>query len=284
MSPQKLDKIILAALKEDAYREDITTRFLIPPNQISRAYIIVKEEAVLCGLDIARQVFRKVNPRLQFTTSFQDGQRVKKNTKIAFLQGNTRAILTAERTALNFLSYLSGIATNTHRYVQKIRPFKTLILDTRKTTPALRALERYAVACAGGSNHRFNLKEMIFVKDNHQKLFKNMTALVNRLSKLKTQRKSSLEIEVEDLEEIEEILKVKPDIILLDNFSIEQLKKAVKTLKMKQRGGYRPLLEASGGVTLKNIRAVAQTGVDRISIGALTHTHHAVDVSLEIKK
>jgi len=284
ISNRQINKIILAALQEDAYKEDVTTKFLIPRDQISQGYILVKEDAVLCGLDIARRVFKKLDPQLKFTTDFKDGARVKKNTKVAFFEGKTRTILTAERTALNFLSYLSGIATNTSQYVKKIQPFKAAILDTRKTTPTLRALERYAVRYGGGTNHRFNLKEMVLVKDNHRKTFKNIAALTNRLLKIKSKSRIPLEVEVDDLQEFIEILKINPDIILLDNFSVPQLKKAVRILKINKRGSTRPLLEASGGVTLKNIRAVAQTGVDRVSIGALTHTHRGIDVSLELIK
>lgn len=277
-----INKIILTALKEDAFKEDITTKLLIPADQISQGYILIKEDAVLCGLDIALRVFEKVGPQIKFVSYFKDGTKVEKNTKVAFFEGKTRAILTAERTALNFFSYLSGIATNTSMYVKKIQPLKTAILDTRKTTPGLRALERYAVKCGGGMNHRFNLKEMVLVKDNHRKVFKNTLALINRLSQLKTKMRIPLEVEVDNLREFKQILNVKPDIILLDNFSVPRLKKAVKMLKINQRGGHKPLLEASGGITLQNIRGIAKTGVDRISIGALTHTHHAINVSLEI--
>ena len=276
-----LDKIILEALREDAYNQDITTEYFVPKNRVSRGYIVVKEDAVVCGLDIARKVFTKLDKNCKFTSTYKDGTRVKKGTKIAFLSGRTRALLTGERTALNFLAHLSGIATKTRTFLDKVRPFKVQILDTRKTTPGLRALEKYAVRCGGGINHRCDLGAMILVKDNHGKIFHGYKNLCAAIEKIKKIMKKPIQVEVEDLVQLKEVLKVSPDLILLDNMSPAQLKIAVRTArKIFPRGA--PILEASGGVSLKNIRGIARTGVDRISIGALTHSAKAINMSMEL--
>lgn len=284
ISNKQVNKIILAALREDAYQKDITTKLFIPQDKISEGYIIVKEETVLCGLEIARSVFQKLDKNFEFTTSFKDGQKVRAHTKIAFLKGKTQTILTAERTALNFLGYLSGMSTYVNKFVQVIRPFKTTLLDTRKTTPGLRMLEKYAVRCGGAQNHRMNLEESVLLKDNHKKCFPHFKDLVNKADEVKRRIKKTIEIEVENINEFKEALKSSVDIILLDNFITSRLKKCVKMLRISKEARHRPLLEASGGITLKNIRAFAKTGVDRISIGALTHTHQYANVSLEIVK
>ncbi len=283
-SSEEINKIILQALREDAFQKDITTKLFIPQDKISEGYIVAKEETALCGLDIARSVFQKLDKNFKFTTPFKDGQKVKAHTKIAFLKGKAQAILTAERTALNFLGYLSGISTSVNQFVQATRPFKTILLDTRKTTPGLRILEKYAVRCGGARNHRLNLEEFIFLKDNHKKCFPHFKNLVVKAGEVKRQTKKTIAIEVETLNEFKEALEAQVDIILLDNFTTSQLKKCVKMIRMDTGIRRRPLLEASGGITLKNIRVFAKTGVDRISIGALTHAHRSIDFSLEIIK
>ena len=276
------DEIILQALKEDAYKNDVTTRWLVPHNKTSEGYILLKEDAVLCGLGLAKNVFKKLDPRVQFKTAYRDGQKAKRYTKIVFLKGKTSALLTGERTALNFLAHLSGISTHTYRFMQKIRPYKTAILDTRKTTPGLRELEKYAVRCGGGMNHRHNLEEMILIKDNHRKTFLNFHLLTEAVAHLKKKTHKPVVVEINNLNQFKQILKALPDIILLDNMRLSQIKQAVKIVNALPPR--RPLLEASGGINLNNVKQIAQTGVDRISIGALTHTHEAINLSMEIIK
>jgi nicotinate-nucleotide pyrophosphorylase (carboxylating) len=274
------NKIIKEAFNEDAVRFDITTQALIPANQISRAHIIFKEEGVVCGIEGIKTIFRTLDKNVRLTSYVRDGARVKKNTKIVFLQGKTRAILTGERTALNFLSHLSGIATTTARYVKSVRPYRAKIVDTRKTTPGLRALEKYAVRCGGGVNHRADLQEVMMIKDNH-KLFLPPNAWTKTIQAIRQQTKKPIIIEVDNLLEFKEALTAKPDIILLDNMKPQTIRKAIQ-LKKKNGSGKKPLLEASGGINIANVRSIARTGVDRISIGALTHSSQAVDVSLEL--
>ena len=276
-----LNKIIRQVLQEDAYQSDITTQLLVPKDKISRGHIQFKEAGVICGLDIVKKVFQILDPKVSFRTPHPDGKFVSKNTKVLFLKGKARALLTAERTALNFLSHLSGIATNTCRFTQKIKRCSTVILDTRKTTPGLRILEKYAVRTGGGVNHRLSLKDMVFIKDNHLRLLKNNLGLSEALKRVRQQTKKPVTLEVENITDLKKSLKMQPDIILLDNMSTEQLKKAVKLTRIVPQNK-RPLLEASGGVTIANIEKIAQTGVDRISVGALTHTFKAMNVSMEL--
>ena len=281
MNSKEINHIISQALKEDRCRQDITTRLLIPNHETCKAFIIVKENATVCGLDVAKKVFLKIDPSIQFHSIYHNGAKVKKNTKIAFISGKARSILSAERVALNFLGILSGIATQTYQYVQKIRPYKAKVMDTRKTTPGLRTLEKMAVRCGGGCNHRFHLAESIFIKDNHKSCGKDSSLLSAMIQRVRKLTKKLVEVEVENLLEYKEALKGAPDIILLDNMTPQQMRKAV-LLNKRRKGGRKILLEASGGVTLKNVRAIARTGVDRISIGALTHSRKSIDLSLEV--
>ncbi len=271
----------VSALKEDHYRQDMTSQILISPDHRSQAIILAKEDGVICGLQFIPMTFRLVDSKLQVVTKYHDGMNIKKGNVLAIIRGKTRSLLSAERTALNFVSYLSGIATQTHHYVQAVKPFKAKILDTRKTTPTLRMLEKYAVKCGGGENHRFHLKEMILIKDNHLAASQPKLSIEEVIQKFRKKTKAPIELEIDHLSQLNEALKTPPDFILLDNMTIPQLKKAVDIVKHSKLKT-KPLLEASGGITLKNVRAVAQTGVDRISIGALTHTHRCLDVSMEI--
>jgi nicotinate-nucleotide pyrophosphorylase (carboxylating) len=279
VSSRKIQEVVASALNEDAAQNDVTTRSLVPASHASKAVIVLKEDAVICGVDIAREVFKKLDGGVKIVASCKDGDRLKKNSQILRVDGKTRAILTAERTALNFLGYLSGVATNTRNYVDQIKDFKAKVLDTRKTTPTLRVLEKYAVRCGGGENHRPDLASMILVKDNHLAAVSGMTfkEIVARCRHAKKQ----VEIEVDHLKQLQDVLLEKPDMILLDNMNVSDLKRAVSMCRMMK--GKRPLLEASGGITLKNIKSVAATGVDRISVGALTHQIRFMDVSMEIK-
>lgn len=280
MQTRETKQFILNALLEDTFNQDITTNLLVPKNKTSGAYIFVKEDAVLCGLSIVKQVFRKIDKNIYLQTYFKDGDRVKKGTKVMFLEGKTRALLTGERTALNFLGFLSGIATNTYHYVERVYPYKAQILDTRKTTPGLRKLEKYAVRCGGGINHRHNLNEMILIKDNHHQISERFEELILVLKKFRQRNKKPVMIEVDTIKQLKQFIQAEPDFILLDNMSIPQLREAV--LFVKNLKGKKPLLEASGGITLETVREVAKTGVDRISTGALTHTYQIIDVSMEI--
>jgi len=281
MNITELNQIIIRALKEDAARHDITTTALIPPSHSSTASIIFKQDALVCGVNIVKRIFHKVDSRIRIQSHCRDGQKIKKGTLVALLKGKTRALLAGERTALNFLSHLSGIATQTNQFVQKAGRAKTKIMDTRKTTPGLRLVEKYAVVCGGGFNHRYDLSEMILIKDNHREACQPGLSIVEAIRLVRQKTKKRLEIEVDNLNQFQQALSAKPDIILLDNMSCRQMRKAVIAVKTIPQNR-RPLLEASGGIKLNNVRAVAQTGVDRISIGSLTHTHKAIDVSMEL--
>ena len=273
------DFIVRAALAEDHARHDVTTRRLVGASEISRARIIVKENAVVCGLAIVQRVFQELDKNIRCDFRRAEGKEVKKNTTVLLVKGKTRALLAGERTALNFLGYLSGIATNARRYVRAVSAYKTTILDTRKTTPGLRELEKYAVRCGGARNHRSNLQEMILAKDNHRWACRRMT--VARMAKrLRHGEKKVIEFEVDTLPQFAQALAAGVDIILLDNMNCAQMKKAA-ALRNKKGNRRQPLLEASGGITLKNIKQIARTGVDRISVGALTHSRRSIDVSME---
>ena len=246
---------------------------------MSSAHIIVKEKGVICGLAQAKETFRAIDPKMKITFYHKDGDFVKKNTKIAKLEGKTRALFTGERTALNFLGFLSGVATHTHEFVEKIYPYKAQILDTRKTTPGLRNLEKYAVKCGGGTNHRFGLYDMALIKDNHRHACHPEISIQEAVKNIRKRTKKKIQVEVDTLDQFMQALEVKPDMILLDNMTTTQLRKAVAiTKKLKTK---KPLLEASGGVSLRNVRSIAKTGVDRISIGSLTHSPRSIDISLD---
>ena len=225
--------------------------------------------------------FKLLDPKIKFMPLVSDGKSFKTNAVIARVEGNVQSILSAERAALNFLSRLSGIATLTSKFVNKIKPYKVKIMDTRKTTPGLRLLEKYAVAAGGGCNHRLGLHDQILIKDNHLKAIDyDWAALCHTIRKYK-KRRVNTEIEVSDLKELNEALKLTPDIIMLDNMGIKEMKAAVKSLR-SLRSNIK--LEASGGVSLKNVRKIAATGVDMISVGGLTHSSNPIDFSLEIIK
>lgn len=307
MNTDDLDKLITQALDEDAADKDVTTNSLIPAERISTGVIFFKEDAVLCGLDIAKKVFEKIaygdkfqrcsapasrynflrgqklDNHIQFQTFYKEGAAVRRNSKVAAIKGKTRTLLTGERTALNFLGYLSGIATHTRQFVQKVQGTKARIFDTRKTTPGLRWLEKYAVKCAGGCNHRSNLEELVLIKDNHREACRPELSIPQAIQKIRTETKKTIEIEVEvdTLVQFKQALTAAPDIILLDNMNCTQMKKAVAMVR-KMPFKKRPLLEASGRITPRRVGAVARTGVDRISIGSLTHSHQSIDVSMEL--
>lgn len=269
-------EVICNALKEDIGSGDITTETLIPENKSIQAYLLAKEECVVCGLGVAAMVFKLQDKRTKFKPLVQDGALVGKGRKIAYIYGKAKSILTAERVALNFLSCLCGVSTKTRIFVNAVKPYKARILDTRKTTPGLRAWEKYAVRIGGGFNHRFSLDEMIMVKDNH----KNILGGLDKLGVFYGRYK--VEIEVNNLKEFKQALRLKPDIIMLDNMRVSDIKKAVAINRTPHTANRKPLLEASGGIALKNVRQIASTGIDMISIGELTHSINSVDISLEI--
>lgn len=281
-----LRDLIRNALKEDIGAGDITTELLIPRNKVIKAVIILKEKAVLAGLEIAQKVFRTIDKNIQFKVCSTDGSQEKPGKIIAKIQGKASSILSGERTALNFLSHLSGVATATRSFVDQVKPYRARIMDTRKTIPGLRELEKYAVALGGGYNHRMGLWDAVLVKDNHIAVLRAGSKGINikdiaRLVKERKPQGMKADIEVRDLKEFQEALEIPPDIIMLDNMNISAIKKAV-AMRDAQRNRQNVKIEVSGGVRLSNVRAIAKTGVDIISIGALTHSAKAIDMSLEV--
>ncbi|UCD55250.1 MAG: carboxylating nicotinate-nucleotide diphosphorylase [Candidatus Omnitrophota bacterium] len=282
LDKQRTLKIIKAALKEDIGARDITTSVTVPKLESVKASIVARENCILCGMDVAEWTINSVDHSVRFKPQVKDGQHVYKGKEIAFLEGHARAILSAERTMLNFLGLLSGIATNVNKFVEKTRKRPVKIYDTRKTLPLLRYLEKYAVTVGGGFNHRFGLWDQALIKENHLKIDKK-GARKNIISKLreKIAKNIKIEIEVENLREFKAVLKQRPDIIMLDNMRVKDVKKAVG-IRNKLASENTPILEVSGGININNVEQYAGTGVDRISIGALTDSVECVDMSLEI--
>ena len=274
LNKRDIEGIITLALEEDIGKGDITTDATIPRDLRAKAVLVAEEEGVLCGLPVAEAIFKKLDPELEFKPLLRDGDPVKPGQNLAEIEGNARALLTGERTALNFLQRLSGVATTTRKFVEAANPYKAKILDTRKTTPGLRILEKYAVRCGGGRNHRMGLHDMVLIKDNHIRL----AGSVSRALESARKGAGRVEIEVESLKEVEEALKSRPDIIMLDNMPLGDMEKAVKMI------GGKAIIEASGGITLSNITRVARTGVDLISIGSLTHSFKSLSISMEIEE
>jgi len=269
-----LERIVLAALAEDVGQGDVTTEGTVPADAIGTAELLVQEHGVVCGLRAAETTFRALDPDLEFDVLVAEGSSIEGPGAVALLSGSKRAILTGERVALNFLGRLSGIATLTRRYVEAVAGTRAAILDTRKTTPGLRALERHAVVCGGGRNHRFGLDDGVLVKDNH---LRATGSIAQAVESLRASTPLPIEVECDTLDQVAEALASDVDAILLDNMTLEDLRSALVL------AGGRARLEASGGITLDNVRAVAETGVDEISVGALTHSARSLDVSLELK-
>jgi len=262
---------VRAFLAEDLGDGDVTTEAVVPADARLEASLLLKEDGVVCGLAIAEAVFHELDPEVEFEPLVHDGDRLR--GKVARVSGNARALLTGERTALNLLARLSGIATLTSRYVDAVAGTGTAILDTRKTTPGLRSLEKYAVRCGGGTNHRFGLYDGVLIKDNHLRLGGGVAESVRRA------READLpvEVECETLDDVRAALDAGADALLLDNMTLAELREAVLIV------GGRAHTEASGGVTLDTVRAIAATGVDSISVGALTHGARSLDVSMEVR-
>ncbi|PYG85033.1 nicotinate-nucleotide pyrophosphorylase [carboxylating] [Ruminiclostridium sufflavum DSM 19573] len=276
----KLDKlyihdIVSNALKEDMPLGDVTTDNIISEGEISKAEFLAKQDAVIAGLEVAKYVFELLDSNVVFDSFIKDGDKVKKGDIIATVSGPVRALLKGERTALNFMQRLSAIATMTDRYVSKVQGLPVRITDTRKTTPGLRLLEKYAVSAGGGVNHRFSLSDGVLIKDNHIAAAGGITNAVERVRSC-IPHTIKIEVEVESIEEVQEALACKADIIMLDNMTTEQMTEAVKLINK------RALVEASGNMTEETIYGVALTGVDIISIGKLTHSVNSVDISMNI--
>jgi len=278
LDQEKVKSIARHALIEDIGRGDITTQLTIPEEKIIEAAILAKEDCVICGLEIAQIVFKIADGNIKFLALVKEGRLIKKGKTIAKISGRAKSILTAERVALNLLALLSGIATKTREYVQKIDPYKTKITDTRKTLPGLRELQKYAVRIGGGYNHRMGLDEMILIKDNHLKVTEGYSKLPSVPPGFK------IEIETQNLEEFKHALRFKPNVIMLDNMRLSDIEKAVKIRDDTVFNSHHPRtkLEVSGGVGLENIKKIAASGVEIISIGDLTHSVRSVDICLEV--
>lgn len=268
------DLLVKAALAEDIGTGDITTGAIVGKAQKGEAEFIAKEDMIVAGLFIAEKVFKYLDKKAAFTPFYKDGDRVKKGAKIATVKARLSAILMGERVALNFVQRLSGIATLTAAFIKKAGP-KVRVLDTRKTTPCLRLLEKYAVKAGGGYNHRFGLFDCVLIKDNHIKAAGSIKKAVEKVNR-KYKEGLLVEVEVTDEKEVREAVEAGADIIMLDNMGIAKIRKALKIIDN------RALVEASGGVNMENIGAIAGTGIDFISVGALTHSAKAVDISLEV--
>jgi nicotinate-nucleotide pyrophosphorylase (carboxylating) len=280
LSEQQIDGIINLALAEDISHGDVTSEILIPADLQGKASLLIKAKGVLAGIEIAKRVFFKVDPALQFEVLIEDGTKIKPGDIVAAVSGSVASILKAERVALNFLQRLSGTASQTAQYGAETRGLAVSITDTRKTTPGLRLLEKYAVRMGGGKNHRLHLGDGILIKDNH---IASLRALGMSLKDIVTKAKQNapqglkVEVEVNSYQEAMDAVEAEADIIMLDNMSLEEMRRVVKSVPGQLK------IEASGGITLANVRAVAETGVDLISIGALTHSVKALDISLELE-
>ena len=280
LEQEEIRKAVRQALAEDVGTGDVTTLACVPPEARSRALLRAREPIVLAGLDFAVEAFRQLDPNLRTTRQAQDGDSIAAGSTVLEITGSARGILTAERVALNFCQRLSGVATLTARFVATLNGTPTRILDTRKTTPGWRRLEKYAVACGGGTNHRTGLYDMVLIKDNHLVALRDATpnaiaAAVDRA------RKSwpglRIEVEADTLVQVDQAVAAGADIVLLDNMDLPTLLEAVR------RVGGRAQTEASGGVRLDTVRAIAETGVDFISVGALTHSARSVDLGLDFE-
>ena len=276
---EQIDSIIDLALAEDISRGDITSQGLIPPELQGKASILAKARGIIAGGEVARRVFLRVDPSLQVEVLIKDGTKVQTGDIVATIFGNVISILKAERVALNFFQRLSGIASQTAQYIAKTKGLGVKITDTRKTTPGLRLLEKYAVRIGGGQNHRFHLGDGILIKDNHLAALRALGINIKDIiakAKQNAPKGAKVEVEVSTPQEALDAAEAGADIIMLDNMSPDEMRRVVNSVPSQVK------IEASGGITLANVRAVAMTGVDFISIGALTHSTQALDISLDI--
>jgi nicotinate-nucleotide pyrophosphorylase (carboxylating) len=280
LSAAQLNRIADLALSEDSGHGDVTSEALIPPELEGKATILVKADGVLAGLEVAQRVFQRVDPSLKVEPRVKDGTKVKRGDIAATVSGRVISILKAERVALNFLQRLSGIASLTAQYVAEVHGTKARITDTRKTTPGLRLLEKYAVRMGGGHNHRFHLGDGILIKDNHLAVLRERGMTLKQIvtrAKQKAPKGLKVEVEVNSVKDARAAAKAGADIVMLDNMSPDEMRRAVRLLPKGVK------TEASGGINLTNVRAAALAGVDIISIGALTHSPKALDISLELE-
>jgi len=269
----KIDSIIDNALEEDIGSGDITTDTIFSSDVACEAQVIAKEEGIIAGIPIAKRVFKKLDQEVSFSQTLNDGDFVKPGQEVFKIKALVRAVLTGERLALNILQRMSGIATATSQYADAVKGSQTKILDTRKTAPGLRILDKYAVLAGGGQNHRFGLFDAVLIKDNHINFAGSITNAVDQI-RSKYQNKYKIEVETSNLDEVREAIQSEVDIVMLDNMDIPMMKEAVKMINGKA------LTEASGGITLATITDIAETGVDYISVGAITHSSPALDISL----
>lgn len=276
IEPAIYDELIATALKEDLGMGDITTRAIVSSELMGSGEFVAKEELTLAGWPIAAQTFQKLSTPISTQSFFREGDAVSPGSILGTVSGPVAALLSAERVALNFLQRLSGVATLTRKFVSAVSGLKTAILDTRKTTPGLRLLEKYAVRVGGGVNHRMGLGDGVLIKENHITVAGSLPEAIRR-ARLGADHLKKIEVEVTTLDELKQALKAGADVILLDNMTVHEIKKAVAIVNGKVP------LEVSGGVTLSNVRELASTGVDYISVGALTHSPKAIDISFELK-
>ena len=270
-----IDDIIKKALAEDINYLDTATAYVIPEDAVTTAKFISKAEGILCGIDVAMRVFSLLDPDCRYTVYKKDGDKINKGDVIAVMEGKASMLLQGERTALNLLQHMSGIASATNECVEKVKGTNVSIADTRKTLPGLRALQKYAVTCGGGKNHRYNLSDCAMLKDNHIDAGGGITATVKKLRE-KIGHTVKIEVETRNMEEVKEAVSAGADIIMLDNMTADEMKEAVKYIDG------RALTEASGNITAENIREKAASGIDIISMGALTHSVKAFDISMRI--
>jgi len=278
LSPLEIEEAITRALQEDLGRAgDVTSIATVPVQTRGRAVAVARKAGVVCGLPLFAEAFRRLAPEIEIEPHSRDGAAIRAGTTLMTVAGDARAILAAERTALNFLGHLSGIATATAAFVERIAHTKARIICTRKTTPGLRALEKYAVRCGGGFNHRFGLDDAMLIKDNHIAVAGGIRAVLTR-ARQAAGHLVKIEIEVDSLDQLKEVLDVGlADVVLLDNFDLEAMRKAVAVV------AGRLVVEASGGITLESASAIAETGIDYLSSGALTHSVRSLDIGLDIE-
>ena len=280
MTIELLKETIRLAILEDIGHGDITSLLIVSEGKKAKANIIAKEDIILAGMPFVKEVFNAIDPGVEIQIFFDEGSRVKKGDIIAKISGSARSLLAGERISLNILQRISGIATMTNQYVKKVNGLPVKIADTRKTIPGMRIMEKYGVRIGGGVNHRFGLYDGILIKDNHIKVAGGVKRAIE-LAK-KGHHLLKIEVEVKNLDELKEALDAGSDVIMLDNMSITDMEKAVKIARFAETEKNKAILEASGNVNLENIRNISETGVDIISIGALTHSARAVDISMKI--
>ncbi|MDR3253451.1 MAG: carboxylating nicotinate-nucleotide diphosphorylase [Endomicrobium sp.] len=274
------DILLNIALEEDNVFNDVTTKEFIPKDKQSKAVLIANQSGVICGVELFVKVFKTIDKRCKVFLKAKDCAHVNQGDKILEITGPAYAILSAERTALNFLQYMSGIATLTNKFVTAINNSKAKIYDTRKTVPGYRELAKYAVKCGGGTNHRMSLADMALIKDNHLKFTKDLTVEINKFRK--KYKNIPVEIECENIGHVKQALDAKADVIMLDNTTLKNTKKLINVIRKNSTKEYKPEIEISGGVNLKTVKEFAKLDVDRISIGMLTHSSAALDTTLEI--